>query len=279
MMPAARLTLWVATVAAITLALRSVAMGPPPLWIALAFMFSYLSLCGFGIVFPRTEMFADVIESGPAGRSLIALTFDDGPDPETTPRILEALRKHNCRATFFVIARKAEQHPALVAAMLQAGHELGLHGYDHDRLTAWRAPSRIVADIRKAQAVLRHLAGNNVFWYRPPIGHVSPRTAAAVRRAEVELVAWSVRCFDGVRRSNPRRVVACVERKLHDGAIVMLHDASERGDFIPAAVQRIDAILDAVARRGLASVTLSELLAEPVQSQATGDRTVGNRET
>ena len=250
------------------MALRSVAMGPPPLWLALVFMFSYVSLCLFGILFPRCEMFADVIESGPAGRAQVALTFDDGPDPETTPRILEALRKRNYKATFFVIARKAEQHPGVVAAILQAGHELGLHGYEHDRLTAWRAPSRIVADIRKAQEVLLRLAGQKVFWYRPPIGHVSPRTAEAVRKADVELVAWSVRCVDGLRNRNPRRVAARVERKLHDGAIVMLHDASERGEFVPATVQCIDAILDSVARRGFASVTLSQLLADPVEKIA-----------
>jgi peptidoglycan/xylan/chitin deacetylase (PgdA/CDA1 family) len=260
----------VATVGAITMALRSVAMGPPPLWLALALMFSYLSLCGFGILFPRSEMFADVIESGPPGRAQVALTFDDGPDPDTTPKVLEALRRRDQKATFFVIARKAEQHPEVVAAILQAGHELGLHGYEHDRLTAWRAPSRIVADIRKAQQALLQLTGQKVFWYRPPIGHVSPRTAAAVRKAEVELVAWSVRCVDGLRRSNPRRVASRVERKLHDGAIVMLHDASECGDFVPATVQCIEAILDSVSRRGLASVTLSQLLADPEAPASNG---------
>jgi peptidoglycan-N-acetylglucosamine deacetylase len=252
------------------MALRSVAMGPPPFWLALVFMFSYLALCGFGVLFPRSEMFADVIESGPTGRGQVALTFDDGPDPETTPKILEALRQRDYKATFFVIARKVEQHPALVAAILQAGHELGLHGYEHDRLTAWRAPSRIVTDIRKAQEVLLQLTGQRVFWYRPPIGHVSPRTAVAVRKADVELVAWSVRCVDGLRNRNPLRVTARVERKLHDGAIVMLHDASEHGDFVPATVRCIEAILDSVSRRGYVSVTLSQLLADPVERMFNG---------
>ena len=271
-MPAARVTLWVATVGAITLALRSVAMGPPPLWLAITFMFAYLLLCGVGILFPRTEMFADVIAAGTAGKRRVALTFDDGPDPATTQRILSALEQRGYHATFFVIGRKAEQHPELVSAIVKGGHELGLHGYEHDRLTAWRAPSRIVSDIRKAQHVLKDLTGQDVFWYRPPIGHVSPRTAAAVRKANVELVAWSVRCLDGLRGRNARRVVACVKRRLRDGAIVMLHDAAEQGDFVPAAAQAIDAILDCVTERGLTSVTLSELLAE---SDSIDDRAAG----
>jgi peptidoglycan/xylan/chitin deacetylase (PgdA/CDA1 family) len=139
---------------------------------------------------------------------------------------------------------------------------LGLHGYEHDRLTAWRVPARIAEDIRKARDALFQLTQQQVFWYRPPVGHVSPRTAAAVRKADVELVAWSVRCLDGLRTSKPKRVVSCLNRKLHDGAIVMLHDAAERGDFVPAAVSVIDELLETVAKRGFMSVTLSELLAD-----------------
>ncbi len=259
-MPAARVLLWVTTVGALTLALRSVALGPPPLWIALAVSFGYLTICGLGIIYPRSEMFADVIARGPSGRSLVALTFDDGPDPVSTQLILDALGKRGYRATFFLIGRKAEQHPELVRAIVDAGHELGIHGYAHDRMTAWHAPARIAADISKAQSLLLRLVGQHVFWYRPPIGHVSPRTAVAVRKAEVELVAWSIRCLDGLRRSDPKRVVACVQRKLHDGAIIMLHDAAERSDFTPAGVVAIEAILDVIAKRGYSSVALSELL-------------------
>jgi peptidoglycan-N-acetylglucosamine deacetylase len=266
-MSAARIALWVTTVGALTVALRSVAMGPPPLWFAIAAMFAYLALCGFGVAFPRCEMYADVIASGPTGRSRVALTFDDGPDPESTPKVLLALREHNCKATFFVIARKAELHPELIHAIVQEGHELGLHGYAHDRLTAWRTPSRIVEDIRKAKAVLLQLTQQDVFWYRPPVGHVSPRTAEGVRKADVELVAWSVRCLDGIRRTKPERVLARVKRKLRDGSIVLLHDASERGNFEPAGVRVINAILETVAQKGLASVTLSELLADELSSQ------------
>src|SRR5512138_1512141 len=145
-MPLARILLWVATVGALTLALRSVAMGPPPFWFAMAITFGYLALCGFGIVFPRCEMYADVIASGPKGKNRVALTFDDGPDPATTPKVLQALRQYGFRATFFVIARKAEQQPELIDAILDDGHELALHGYAHDRLTAWRVPVRIVED-------------------------------------------------------------------------------------------------------------------------------------
>ena len=269
-MPVARVFLWVTTIGALTFALRSIAVGVPPWWLALAVMFTYLTICGFGIIYPRSEMFADVVERGEPGRALVGLTFDDGPDPTTTPTILRALSDRGYRATFFVIGRKAEQFPELIHAIVAAGHELGIHGYAHDRLTAWRTPQRIAADIRKAQDVLLGLVGQRVFWYRPPVGHVSPRTAAAVRKADVELVAWSIRCLDGLKGSNPTRVANRVRRKLHDGAIIMLHDASERSNFVPAGVTAIDAVLDAIEARGFSSVTLSELLAFEGETNGSG---------
>ncbi len=261
-MSPARVVLWVSTVGALTLALRSASLGPPPLWLALAFTCAYLALCGVGIIFPHLEMFADVIERGEPGKSRVALTFDDGPDPTTTPRVLQALNQRGHRATFFVIGRKAQEHPDLIRAIVAGGHELGLHGYAHDRLTAWRAPSRIAADIRKVQDLLFEIVGRKVFWYRPPVGHVSPRTAVAVRKADVELVAWTVRCLDGLASATPERVTARIHRKVKDGAIIMLHDASERGTFVPAAVTAIDSVLDILERHGLHSVTLSELLVD-----------------
>jgi peptidoglycan/xylan/chitin deacetylase (PgdA/CDA1 family) len=207
-------------------------------------------------------MFADVVECGEPGKHRVALTFDDGPDPATTPVVLQALNQRGFRATFFVIGHKAHAHPDLVRAIVADGHELGLHGYTHDRLTAWRAPTRIARDIQKTQRTLEAIVGQRVFWYRPPVGLVSPRTAVAVRKADVELVTWSVRCLDGLPNAKPNRVTARISRKVRDGAIVMLHDASEKGTFVPAAVTAIEAILDVVQQRGFCSVTLSELLAD-----------------
>jgi peptidoglycan/xylan/chitin deacetylase (PgdA/CDA1 family) len=260
-MPAARVTLWVTTVAALALAVRSIALGPVPFWAAFVATAGYLGLCALGIIFPRWEMFADVIERGQAGRSWVALTFDDGPDPSTTPQVLGLLRERNMRATFFVIGHKAEQSPDIVREIVSEGHELGIHGYAHDRLTAWHTPKQIADDIRQAQDTVERIVGQRVIWYRPPVGHVSPRTAVAVRRANVELVAWSVRALDGISRSNPSRVAARVARKLHDGAIILLHDASESGQFVPAGVRALPEILNAITSRGYTCVTLSELLA------------------
>src|SRR6185369_6415259 len=91
-----------------------------------------------GVVFPKLEIYGRVVSRGPAGRARIALTFDDGPHPVTTRRVLEVLAPTRHRATFFVVGEKARRHPDVVREIHAAGHTLGIHGDYHDRLHSFR---------------------------------------------------------------------------------------------------------------------------------------------
>ncbi len=259
-MPLARILLWVTTTGALTLTAKSWFSEPPPLTLVLALIAFYLLLLAAGMLYPRWQMYADVLDRGPEGRGLVALTFDDGPDPTTTPEVLRLLAEADQRATFFVIGHKVEQHRELTEQIVAAGHELALHGYAHARLTAMRSPRWIAADIERARQLLEPIQGRKIPWYRPPIGHVSPRTASAVERSSVVLTCWTVRGLDGVRGAVPDKVAARVARGLRDGAIVMLHDAAELGGRRPAGVTALPEILKELKARGWRSVTLTELL-------------------
>jgi peptidoglycan/xylan/chitin deacetylase (PgdA/CDA1 family) len=205
-------------------------------------------------------MFGDVVWRGTSSANGLALTFDDGPNPATTPRILELLARAGARATFFVLGEKAERHPDVLRAVVAGGHSLGVHGYRHDRLYAFKSPSAVEQDIRRACDVVEREAGVRAKWFRPPVGQVSPRTSEGAKRAGVDIVAWSVRGLDGVRRADPARVAARVERGLEPGAIVLLHDSAERDDFSPASLDALPRILDSIARRGLHVVPLESLI-------------------
>lgn len=259
-MPTARAVFWAATVGAIALVVRTFWLGPLPLAVPVVVMTSYLVLIGLGIVFPRWGMFADVVEGAEPGRGLVALTFDDGPDPETTPVVLKLLAKYEAKATFFVIGRKVEQHPQLVQAIVDAGHELGLHGYSHSRLTAFRHETYITADLVRAKAVLAPFARTGLRWFRPPIGHVTLRIGQVAKRHELDIVCWTVRGLDGLPGVEPSKVARRVRDQLDDGGIVALHEAFERGSGIPAGVGALPAILEDISARGWRAVTLSELL-------------------
>jgi peptidoglycan-N-acetylglucosamine deacetylase len=258
--PPARIALWVLSIGGLSLAARALLIGPIPLWVALTAFIAYLGVCVCGATVPRLQMFGDVTWHGDAMSGGVALTFDDGPNPLTTPRILALLAEANASATFFVLGEKVERHPEVLKDLVLAGHSVGVHGYEHDRLYAFKSPGAVARDIERAQNIIERTAGVRTHWFRPPVGQVSPRTAEGAKRAGVEIVGWSVRGFDGFRRADPERVALRIERGLEAGAIVLLHDAAERDDFTPASVEALPKVLESIARKGLRVVPLQTLI-------------------
>jgi peptidoglycan/xylan/chitin deacetylase (PgdA/CDA1 family) len=259
--PAARIFLWVMSLGGLALAARQILVAPVPLPVAMAALVGYAGFVTLGVLLPQLEMFGDVLWRGDPGSKTVALTFDDGPHPETTLRVLEALRAAGVTATFFVIGEKVERHPDVVRAIAEAGHELGSHGFRHARLYSLLPPERVKADILRSLDVIERASGQRPRWFRPPIGHVSPRVAAGAERAGVEIAAWSVRGLDGLPFSRPERVLARLVAGLRAGAILQLHDAAERDGYVPASLEILPRLLQAVAERGLRVVSLGDIAA------------------
>lgn len=259
-MPAARGALYVATIGALSLIVRSLVIGPLPAWIPLGALAVYVLLVGAGVACLRLGMFVDVVWRGPRGARGVALTFDDGPSPDHTPRILQMLDDAGVKATFFVIGRKASAHPELVRAIASRGHAIGVHGYAHDRLTALRAAETTTDDISRAISAVEAITGERPALFRPPVGLTSPRVARALEWFELTVVGWTVRGADGWSGAAPERVAARVTRALRDGAIVLLHDSAERDDFAPASLDALPRILDAMRNQDLEGVPLTAWL-------------------
>lgn len=258
-MPPARIALWVASIGAAALLARSLWFAPPPLWFAVAALIGYLALALAGVMLPRLEMFADVMCRGDPESRAVALTFDDGPHPDTTRKILAILARGGHKATFFVLGRKARAYPDVLREIHEAGHELALHGDEHARGYAFKTPAAVARDVERARAAVEQACGARPARFRPPMVFISPRTAAGARRAGVTLVGYSVRGFDGLSGARAERVVERVARGLVGGAIVLLHDAAERDDFAPASIEALPRILRILDERGLAAMTLGEL--------------------
>src|SRR5690606_30437855 len=121
-------------------------------------------------------------------------------------------------------------------------------------------PAHVAADIGRTRQAIARACGQQTDLFRPPLGFISPRTAAGAKRARAILVAWSARAFDGMRGTTKGSVVRHIERKLVPGCIVLLHDAAEHDNFTPAAVEALPDILNAIEARGLVPVTVPELL-------------------
>lgn len=257
-MPIARLLLWLISLASLARCGFSWPHSPGPLelGLALAVLVSYAT---FGVLWPQSGMYGRAIARGKAGARRVALTFDDGPHPVTTRAVLELLRAHDARATFFVLGHKVESHPDVVREISEAGHTLGIHGFQHDRLFSFRSPSYTAQQVERTRHAILRACGVEPSLFRPPVGFASYRTFRGAERAKARIIAWSVRSLDGVRGADPTRVARRVIEHLEDGAIVLLHDAAEHDDFTPASIAALPEILRALRERGLAAVSVDQI--------------------
>lgn len=159
----------------------------------------------------------------------VALTFDDGPDPELTPTVLELLARHDIRSTFCCMGWNVEKHPQLFDRVVAADHEIGNHGWSHRNLAQFPA-SMAESEIRRSHELLTARTGTPPRWYRPPRGEL---TGAAVRLAGelgCDVLLWSY-YGDLPGEEQPEEVRKYVVENLRPGAIIDLHDGIGRGTF------------------------------------------------
>lgn len=172
-----------------SLALHAAALGTPGPSVLAAASLGLGALATTGVLFPALEMYGRIVLRGRPGSARVALTFDDGPHPVTTRRVLEALRPTRHKATFFVLGEKARRHPDVVREIHAAGHTIGVHGDSHDHLLSFRLPRSIADAIRRAQDAVEAATGARPRFFRPPLGHTSLTTMLGARRAGVTVAA------------------------------------------------------------------------------------------
>lgn len=189
----------------------------------------------------------------------VALTFDDGPHPEGTPRVLELLREAQATASFFVVGEQVARAPALVAEMAAAGHELALHGQRH-RNQLRLSPRQLARDLDRGAAGLAEVTGVLPRVYRPPYGIFSPAGLALVRRRGLAPLLWSKWGRDWAARATAPGIAAKVTRGLGPGDVLLLHDAdhySAPGSW-RRTVAALPRVLEQIGRLGLRPLTASE---------------------
>lgn len=260
-MPPARLAFYAATLAGIVLSCVSIATVPPPLGVAVVAIVGYVALLLAGVFSLRLRMFADAVVRGPEGARGVVLTFDDGPHPEHTRKVLDVLDVYGAKATFFVIGRKVEKHPEVVREIVRRGHDVGVHGFSHDRWFSLRGARRVRRDLERAVRALEKLTRRRPSLFRPPIGHTNPTIARVAEQLDLTVVGWTVAARDGLASTSTERAAARVARGVDDGCIVLLHDASERDDREPVAVSALPAIFSALKEKNLRVVRLRDWLA------------------
>lgn len=168
----------------------------------------------------RMRWFPRLAGRGTAGH--VALTFDDGPHPYATPRLLDLLAGRGVRATFFLLGTQATTYPRVAADIAAAGHEIAVHGWDH---RAPLRPWRDRADLRRAAAAIAEVTGRVPVWYRPPYGVLTASRLSAARACRLRPVLWTAWAHDWRRRATAASISAELARGARGGGTILLHDS------------------------------------------------------
>lgn len=211
----------------------------------LLFLSTALMLCFFQFKDSR----AVAVSAAPAPRRCIALTFDDGPSPQTTAALLDGLKERGAHATFFLIGEQIAGNEAIVRRMKDEGHQIGNHSFTHARLDA--ADAAALGEIQKTDDALRDVLGDGSYWIRPPWGFASEALKSAVT---VPLIFWTLDTMDWSVRSK-ELVAHHIIENVRTSDIVLLHDLYDTS--ADAALQ----VIDVLGAQGYEFVTLEELFA------------------
>ena len=235
-------------------------------WTLATVLANHLQLVATGLV-PRSQLLGSNwtrLPAAAAARGQIALTLDDGPDPEITPQVLRLLREHGTRATFFCIGERARRHPELVRECVAAGHAIENHSDTHSACFSLFGPRRIAREIARAQDTLADLSGQAPRFFRAPAGLRNPFLDAQLHRAGLQLASWTRRGFDTVK-SDPERILERLEHNLGAGDILLLHDghAARSARGIPVSLEVLPRLLARLRARHLQLIALRDAMTCP----------------
>jgi len=240
---------------------------------ALVFIFPlavFVVLCVLAPFFPSRGFFLRVVSRGHMGKNFVSLTFDDGPDPETTRPLLKLLERSGAKATFFVTGERAVMHGDLISEILAHGHDVGNHSYHHDPFLMLRSTKTLFREIESTQAALARFCISPVA-FRPPVGITNPRLANVMTKLGLYCVTFTCRAFDAGNR-NVRGLSGRILKKVKPDDIILLHDIQPRGNATTEGfLLEVDLILSGLKRKGLQVVPLANLLERPVMVRINGD--------
>jgi peptidoglycan/xylan/chitin deacetylase (PgdA/CDA1 family) len=212
------------------------------------------------VIRPSSNWFITTISHGLRGERQVALSFDDGPDAIITPLVLDELKRHSARASFFVIGQALTQHPELGRRIVAEGHVIANHSWQHSYMQNFHLRRWQNEELKRCESSIEAITGRpSLRLYRPPVGMKTADQARAAMDLGLKVVAWSVHSRDTVA-PDPTAIARRVLRKVRGGDIILLHD----GDRVPGrrrtCPEALRLILIGLREKGLDCVTLTELL-------------------
>lgn len=230
-------------------------------WAAATVVLSQLMLMAVGLWPRSTCLGANLVRLPTAAmlRGEVAITIDDGPDPQVTPQVLFILAQHGVQATFFCIGERAAKYPKLCKSILAAGHRIENHGARHPTFLSLAGPAGWRREILDGQHILQRITGQMPHFYRPVAGLRNPFLDPILHGSGLQLASWSRRGFDTQER-DPEKILKRLTHHLAAGDILLLHDGNAARTSLGEAliVTVLPRLLHAIRARGLIPVTLAQ---------------------
>lgn len=186
-------------------------------------------------------------------KNQVSITFDDGPDPIFTPKVLKLLKEYGAKATFFCIGQHIENHPEILKQIIADGHSVGNHTYSHSKSFGFFSSEKVKDELRKTTSTVKRITGLEMNLYRPAFGVTNPQIEKAVNTLSLKSIGWSVRSLDTTPRSADS-VFKRVAAKVSKGDIILLHDTSEK------TITVLERLLVFLRKENLESVPVERLL-------------------
>ncbi len=205
----------------------------------------------------RSQTLGRTVWHGDRNSNSVALTFDDGPSPDTL-EILDVLRRENVKATFFLIGKKVEEYPEIARKIVEDGHELGNHSYSHP-IYLFCSNDRTLRELRRTQRCIKDATGVEPRFARPPCGVRTPGYFSAAKDLNLRTIQWSDAGFDW-KNIPAQRIAQNILKTIQNGSIVLLHDGDETGkDSRGRTTEALQLLLGGLREKGLSVSPLAEI--------------------
>lgn len=203
-------------------------------WMLLPIVLGLIVLV-WGVVNINSQMFVKTeCHFTPEG-SEIMLTFDDGPDPVQTPKLLDLLDTYEAKGIFFFIGKKMETYPEMVKIVSEKGHEIGSHSYSHGYGFDFLSAEKVKNELLQTEKIIKRITGKKTTFFRPPYGITNPNIAKALQSFSYRVLGWNIRSFDTVIQS-PEKLEKRVLKRIKPGSIILMHDTASAA---PEVLERI----------------------------------------
>lgn len=213
----------------------------------------YLGIIIYGSSQIKANYFLNSINIGDA--DAISFTFDDGPDVEMTPKILDLLEWEKIKATFFVIGKKAEANKNVLEQMDKGGHTIANHSYNHSNLIGFFSKKHLMDDIEKCSTIIENIIGKKPIFFRPPFGVTNPKYAKVLKKLGLTSIGWSIRSFDTVEK-NKEKLFSKIKDNLTKGSIILFHDTQK------ITLEILPDIINYCRQQNIRIVSLPELIGQ-----------------